>query len=805
MKKLFVFLFAIMLIGFASAEYYIDIYADNVTGESSNVTITEIHDGIFRMNATNGDYETDRALVMEWLFLLGRATSTYIINPIAVITNETRDIGATGFKIAWSGTSTGTLTSDGTFTNTTGNTVSSWSDLEVTHGGGGGTATINWQVPIATTLNSQSAVSGNTEVSNEIGTDLSADEKNDPATWELEFYGGGAGGSNGVVDAILVASGDMTVSSGTATITNYYVDEGFPKFGVNANLTINSPEETYFQFPDAEVIFNISASITGAKTLSNMSLYIGEVLNETKSLSGQDDTETFTKSFSELGIYNWSVKVCDNSSICTISETRELEIAELLLVNETYSSTIPSSAEQNFTVWLNTSPEVLSISGSFFYQGSEYFVSAEDYSPLYKFEKAIASPTTDVSLDVPFSWNISYSTATESYNLVIEERNQSVTPITEIVVTDSSCGAGYFEALNYTFANAQNFTSLSENIQYDFHYGISNNTALRKFGSFTNKSVFRVCINATQNSLELGYGEINYETTGYTQRRYYMFEGHELSNSTTETYTLYSLEDADSTSFLFEIKNTYLNPYTGKYIGLLRWYPELDEYRVVEIGRTDEEGKTIMKVQVEDVDYRVAVYDTDGTLIKLADPVRMACLIDPCTYTLRVVLDEEDYFEYLGVEQSLIYDETNSRFVFTWNDPSQNTDQMRLEVYKDAGFQQVLICNSTGTGYTGVLTCSVGNYTGSFRAKAFRTASPETVIATLLHSIRTGVQSDFGLFLSFVFALGTGLIGIFSPIGAIALLIIGFIPAVIFGAINMAIFMAILSLGGIIIHYLKKQ
>jgi len=328
---------------------------------------------------------------------------------------------------------------------------------------------------------------------------------------------------------------------------------------------------------------------------------------------------------------------------------------------------------------------------------------------------------------------------------------------------------------------------------------------LEIYGEFDNITSFRVCINSSIENYKLGYGEIQFTSNGYSDRRFYMYNNQTLSNITTREYDLLSLPTADSTSFIFEVKNTFLNPYSDKFISLLRWYPETNEYKVVETAKTDTDGRTVMKVKTEDVDYRVGVYEQDGTLIKLADSVRMACLVDPCTYTLKIIHDPADYYSIYDVEASLEFDEDNGRFIYIWNDPEQITSAMRLEVYKMAGNQDILICNETTSSYTGVMICSVGDYTGDFYARAYRSASPEKIYKTLFHTLRTGVESSFGLFLSVILALVTGLIGIFSPTVAIIMLIVGMLPALLFGAINLAIFMGIATLGGIVIHFIKKS
>ncbi len=129
---------------------------------------------------------------------------------------------------------------------------------------------------------------------------------------------------------------------------------------------------------------------------------------------------------------------------------------------------------------------------------------------------------------------------------------------------------------------------------------------------------------------------------------------------------------------------------------------------------------------------------------------------------------------------------------------------MSLEVYKEAGYQSILICNETSSGITGVMTCPTGNYTGMFFAKVYRTAFPTELIATLHKTLRDMVDSSFGLFAAFILSLAIGLIGVSSPVAAIALLILGLIPILLLGTINTGIFMGIAALGGIVVHYLRK-
>jgi hypothetical protein len=284
-----------------------------------------------------------------------------------------------------------------------------------------------------------------------------------------------------------------------------------------------------------------------------------------------------------------------------------------------------------------------------------------------------------------------------------------------------------------------------------------------------------------------------------------VFDQTRVSNQTINT-TLYSLQTGDSTSFLIEIRTPTLTPYTGKYVSLLRWYPELNEYKIAEIGKTDDKGQTVFKVEIEDVDYRIGVYDTDGTLVYLANPLRMVCLASPCSYSLTIrPTDSNSFDESSEVETALTY--ADGVFTLVYNDPSQNTDTMALKVYQIGRTSDDLICNSNGTAFTGILSCNVSEYQGTLKAIAIRTASPERPLDSLIvDTLTTAFQGTFGLFLQFMLMVLLVFIGIISPIASVILGIASLLFGVLlFKTITYPIFIGIGVLGAIVIHFIRRS
>ena len=131
---------------------------------------------------------------------------------------------------------------------------------------------------------------------------------------------------------------------------------------------------------------------------------------------------------------------------------------------------------------------------------------------------------------------------------------------------------------------------------------------------------------------------------------------------------------------------------------------------------------------------------------------------------------------------------------------------MRLEVTRETGTDTLVICNVTSSEFTGVLSCNTSAYTGLKTATAYRSASPEIPIARkVISKINTTFKSTFGLFITMFLWLAIVLSGFISPIITIILAIIGLIPSVMLGSINIAIFTSIAVAGAIVIHFIKRS
>lgn len=451
-----------------------------------------------------------------------------------------------------------------------------------------------------------------------------------------------------------------------------------------------------------------------------------------------------------------------------------------------------------FTFQIN-STNITSINATFYYNNSAYNYGTKQTSAYQaNFTKILNIPTG--SGNIPFYWNY---TLNDAFNNLTDKKNITVSSISMTV--GSGCANGMSVAFNFTFASEINLTSMTEDsVNYNFLYGTTNNSEFKAYGSLNNINSFVICINATiTNNYSVGYGEIDYQTSGFTERRFYIMQNQRATN-VTGNIVLHNLISTAATSFLFNAKDSALNPYAGIYLALLRWYPENNTYLIVEMGKTNDLGTTVMRVQADVTDYRVALYQIDGTLIKLTEPSRISCIETPCTYSISVPSSEGEYSSIYGIESSVTQTYSDT-LTFVWNDPSQLTDSMTFYVYKDNGYTKETICNDTYPTYVGVAPCNFSGYAGMIGYIGYRTASPMRPIIKGFLEMREKFDSAMSMIIQFCISMIVGFIAIFSPVAAIAFGVVGFVIGYALGAISFQILIAIGIIGGIIIHFIGRS
>lgn len=528
-------------VGFIGDEYQLMIVADSVTGATGDIVITQADSNVFKINTTNSDDEVSRALIMEWLFSDGRANSTYMPGVTNVYVNDEDDDEMRGYKLSWSWSSTGAVSSGGTFSNTASNNVSSWSSVSVTHGGGGGTALTKWEVPTGTILNQISATGGSSASSDEMGTDLSADEKVNPATWSFTGDGGGAG-SNGGATAIILCKDDVNVTSGTATRLDYYVDGSFPIMEYSEKkVVLNSPLYNYTS-PVAEVTFNVTAIVVGGITLTNLSLWTNETgswaLRNTTIVTGLTNTTTWERTI--VDGTSWNVQACTSGGGCGFAIANRTVFTDFLapVINITYPEASVDYGVPGENISLNWT---VSDSGAlascwYDYNGTNTTVTCTDQNTSFIFESGnqtitfYANDSVGNEANFTRSWIYKIFGNLEIYNLTTYE-----TATESFRINISSDGAQTVTAnLSYN-GTIYPATKVGNNSEMEFYVNFGGMPEIST-PTATNHSFF----------WEIYYGTQNINTTANNQSVGRTVFG--LCNATlTVPYINFTFEDEETT------------------------------------------------------------------------------------------------------------------------------------------------------------------------------------------------------------------------------------------------------------------
>jgi len=241
------------------------IFIEAVSLDPDNLTINGCR--VYQMSAgkwllynVDPSEEVRRAKMIQTLFYGTTGLNPRVVNIVgltALKTTVTRDIGKRGIYVSSTNDQAMvqnpiTKTYTGTFSNTTTNVdISTWSRIQNvdTFMGNGIMA---WELPSGTVLNSRTGV--NSGVTDEIGTDTEADEKDNQTNVRVRFQTTSATnstvglGSN--IKAIILSNGTISWSTSGSNMTNLNVDftvtHSVPVFTDGTSETIIPQETDWF-------------------------------------------------------------------------------------------------------------------------------------------------------------------------------------------------------------------------------------------------------------------------------------------------------------------------------------------------------------------------------------------------------------------------------------------------------------------------------------------------------------------------------------------------------------------------------
>lgn len=197
------------------------------------------------------------------------------------------------------------------------------------------------------------------------------------------------------------------------------------------------------------------------------------------------------------------------------------------------------------------------------------------------------------------------------------------------------------------------------------------------------------------------------------------FSSQTLSPSTYNNIALYMLQSSAVTNITASVYDETNQPVEGALIKVLRYDIDTNSYILQEIVETNFNGEAILHAELNSEYYKFIV--TYAGEIKFESA---KTYITDSTVNFFITLTGaigEDYFNYLGIDFSLNYDNNTETYTYTYSDGSSLTSQACLKVYfRPLYGAQIysLVDSSCLNTASGVITSTITPQNGTFRADA---------------------------------------------------------------------------------------
>ena len=381
------------------------------------------------------------------------------------------------------------------------------------------------------------------------------------------------------------------------------------------------------------------------------------------------------------------------------------------------------TSDQNFEINITTDIIVLSISASLTYNGTNHTSTASCTS---------GNCTISNEIDIPlvisgefenksFFWNLEIFNGSSSSLLTTSTRIQNVSRIHL-----ESCDATFpTQTLNFTTYDEQTLDRITP-FSFDgfFEFWTGGGSVIRNNSIAENATAVELCLspNITIKTDSI----IDYDAsilTNYTNRFYY-FDDKEIDNSSEDVF-MYLLQASASTSFILKVQDDSLLPVADAIIEIHRWYSGEGIFRIVQVSKTDDNGKSIGFFETETVDYKFII-KKNGVILLETGKQKVVPEVSPFTLTFNIGVPLEEPWqsqnEISNLNSTLTWNDTSGFVTYIYIDNSGNLTLVRLLVIKESLVNSTansVICNDTSTLTSATLSCNVGSTNGFYVASSF--------------------------------------------------------------------------------------
>jgi hypothetical protein len=427
--------------------------------------------------------------------------------------------------------------------------------------------------------------------------------------------------------------------------------------------------------------------------------------------------------------------------------------------------------------------------------------------------------------DTHYTWNTTtlsnnyYSIMVNCSNVTAGQHNNVTRNFYVTSYSIDNCTSNTNLTAVFNTRNLSTNAFINSTSSFFFQY---NNTGSRGATIYNNFSMtdsnytYKFCINPGYASVTSDLW-IDYTVSGTT---YNYFLDDVVFNNASQTYNLYT---QDSTSTIRFRVTEYVgnDPVAGAFIKVLKFDVGGGVYKTTEILKTDTEGYALGNIVLEHDWYKfIIVYD--GIARLTTEPEKFP--ITATTRNFRISLDTTWYDNFdtsRGVEHILAFNNVTNNFRFTFNDPSGAMHKACLKVNKINVSNNVVVGDNCTISTAGTILVNIGapgtNFNGTTYIATSYLVFDDVIVLDVLEQIFRGVHNLFslkggrgksiGFFTSFMLVTTLITVGMFSPMIAILLGVVGVLFSVIIGMYQLTISTIIVMflLAGLLIWKLSRR
>ena len=386
----------------------------------------------------------------------------------------------------------------------------------------------------------------------------------------------------------------------------------------------------------------------------------------------------------------------------------------ILKNNETYLNQTTEGATNLFTFNTTLSSGLTINQANLIYNGSSYSSNIFSSGNNFLISRNLVIPDVITTTNFSFYWSIRLSDGT-----II---NTSANNQTVYNLSIDNCTLYSYNIYRFNLLDEKTQVALSGLTTIDVAMNVySQDRSIKIFSfnkSYSSINPANICLgstilNTTNYSVDI---IIRHEKNATHVIEYYNIVNDSLSNSSIlQTINLYDLAIDESTDFRLTFTGSDYLPETGALVYLMRQYVADNNFKTVELPKTDANGQAVLHMVRNDVIYNIVVVNatskqilgTFNNLIAFCEDVS----IGKCEINLNAFSTGEEIYNYDKAQGIIVstpnYDNATRLISFDFVTTSGTPRTVRMLVTRNDIFGNNSVCDNSVNSGGGALSCLI--------------------------------------------------------------------------------------------------